>query len=140
MSDSDLPLGWDDFCPACHRATRPNPETRDICRCNGIQTYAYSTYPGGSRLVRSHPDNSDAQWYSRKDIDPLIERLRHAEVLNESDSVVGSCSCLTKTAAVSHHARGCRYRLICERDDARSRLDKAVKTIAGMRMRERKKQ
>jgi len=38
----------------------------------------------------------------------------------DSDSIVASCDCLTKTNEVKYHKPGCKYRLICERDDARS--------------------
>lgn len=36
-----------------------------------------------------------------------------------TDSLVGSCDCLTKTPDIAHHKPGCRYRLITERDEAR---------------------
>ena len=39
----------------------------------------------------------------------------------ESDSVVASCNCLTKTNEVAYHKPGCKYRLICERDAAKAR-------------------
>lgn len=39
-----------------------------------------------------------------------------------SDSIIASCNCLTKTNEVSFHKPGCKYRLICERDDARAKL------------------
>ena len=33
-----------------------------------------------------------------------------------SDSVIGSCNCLTKSPDFAHHKAGCKYRLIMERD------------------------
>jgi len=37
----------------------------------------------------------------------------------DSDSIVGSCNCMTKTNKATHHAKGCKYRLITERDEVR---------------------
>ena len=34
----------------------------------------------------------------------------------ESDSIICSCNCGTKTPEANHHKRGCKYRLIIERD------------------------
>lgn len=38
------------------------------------------------------------------------------------DSIVGSCTCLTKTPDISYHSTGCKYRLIVERNMARAEL------------------
>jgi len=61
----------------------------------------------------------------------------------ESDSFVGSCTCLTKTPDIQYHKPGCKYRLICERDEARAALsgrtvscsqcNEAAKQIESMR-------
>ena len=40
----------------------------------------------------------------------------------DSDSIAGSCDCNVKTNDPQHHAKGCKYRLICERDEAREEL------------------
>jgi hypothetical protein len=37
----------------------------------------------------------------------------------DSDSIVASCDCLTKTDEVKFHRKGCKYRLIQERNSAR---------------------
>lgn len=37
----------------------------------------------------------------------------------DDDSIIASCDCLTKTPAIEHHKKGCKYRLIVERDNAR---------------------
>jgi len=37
----------------------------------------------------------------------------------DDDSIVGSCQCMTKTPEIQHHKPGCKYRLICERDECR---------------------
>lgn len=45
----------------------------------------------------------------------------------DSDSIAGSCQCLAKTNEAKHHAPGCKYRLIVERDEARQNLnDKSI--------------
>ena len=36
----------------------------------------------------------------------------------ESDSIVASCDCQVKTNEIAYHKPGCKYRLICERDNA----------------------
>jgi len=46
---------------------------------------------------------------------------RDAEAL-QSDSIVASCNCGTKTNEAKHHAPGCKYRLIVERDEARAEM------------------
>jgi hypothetical protein len=47
----------------------------------------------------------------------------------DSDSVVGSCNCLTKTNEVRFHKSGCKYRLISERDDLLARLADANRAL-----------
>jgi hypothetical protein len=52
----------------------------------------------------------------------LSRKLADAELNSlESDSIVASCNCQTKTNEVAHHKPGCKYRLICERDAALAR-------------------
>lgn len=36
----------------------------------------------------------------------------------DSDLIIASCDCLTKTPEIKFHAKGCKYRLIMERDNA----------------------
>ncbi len=43
----------------------------------------------------------------------------HENKALESDSIIASCGCLTKTDEVRFHKPGCKYRLISERDAAR---------------------
>ena len=40
----------------------------------------------------------------------------------DSDSPVAACNCLTMSPALEYHKRGCKYRLILERDEARKLL------------------
>ena len=47
----------------------------------------------------------------------------------ESDSIIASCGCGTKTNEVRFHKPGCKYRLICERDDARKARAAAVAAV-----------
>jgi len=53
----------------------------------------------------------------------MIEVIQAQQL--ESDSIVGSCDCLTKTPEVKHHKPGCKYRLISERDAAREIIEQA---------------
>lgn len=48
--------------------------------------------------------------------------LKHDAQRLESDSIVGSCDCLTKTPEIRYHKPGCKYRILSERDEARDRL------------------
>lgn len=41
---------------------------------------------------------------------------------DDSDSLVGSCNCLTKSPDIQYHKRGCKYRLISERNACRAAL------------------
>lgn len=40
----------------------------------------------------------------------------------DSDSIIGSCNCLTKTNNIQYHKPGCKYRLIVERNEARNKV------------------
>lgn len=62
-----------------------------------------------ARLVAERDNERDA--YRKRD-----------QMQLESDSIVASCGCLTKTNEVKYHKPGCKYRLICERDEARHAL------------------
>lgn len=48
----------------------------------------------------------------------------------ESDSIVASCGCLTKTNEARFHAPGCKYRLICERDEVRALVRQKDEALA----------
>lgn len=54
---------------------------------------------------------------SSEEKDEVIRRL--STVATDSDSIVGACDCMAKTPDIQHHKRGCKYRLIMERDEAR---------------------
>ena len=41
---------------------------------------------------------------------------KHEAESVKSDSIVASCNCNTKTPEVKYHAKGCKYRLISERN------------------------
>ena len=49
--------------------------------------------------------------------------MRHAKEALDSDLIVASCNCLTKTPDATHHKIGCKYRLIVERDSLRAERD-----------------
>lgn len=50
------------------------------------------------------------------DRDTLRIDLQHHKDRLKSDSIVASCDCGTKAPDIQHHAPGCKYRLISERD------------------------
>lgn len=41
---------------------------------------------------------------------------------DDSDSIVAACNCLTKSPDIQYHKKGCKYRLITERDALQSKL------------------
>ena len=43
----------------------------------------------------------------------------------DSDSIVASCNCLTISPNHFLHRHGCKYRLICERDEARKTVKRS---------------
>ena len=47
----------------------------------------------------------------------------------DSDSIVASCECFKLSPNPIHHAKGCKYRLICERDAAREEVARWKKNI-----------
>ena len=55
----------------------------------------------------------------------LVERM----LASDDDSHVGACDCLCKTPDIQFHRKGCRYRLISERNEAIARADKAEARI-----------
>lgn len=66
--------------------------------------------------------------------DPTQERINELEHENaalrqmhqsslESDSIVASCDCLTKTNEIEYHKPGCKYRLISERDALKAKCE-----------------
>lgn len=74
---------------------------------------------GGFTLVDwGHPTPEEIELREAQETLALYKR-RAAEDL-ETDSLIGSCSCLTKTTAASSHKIGCRFRLIAERNRIRS--------------------
>lgn len=60
--------------------------------------------------------------------DALREQIdlmkKHHQDQLESDSIMASCGCLTKTNDFKYHKPGCKYRLICERNEARQNADR----------------
>lgn len=64
-----------------------------------------------------------------EDWDPILvgeaarivrQELRPFLLANDSDSIAGSCNCLTMSPDIRYHKRGCKYRLISERDALRT--------------------
>lgn len=52
--------------------------------------------------------------------DKRCAAARAAALANDSDSIVASCNCMTKTNETKYHKRGCKSRLIEERDAAQA--------------------
>lgn len=66
---------------------------------------------------------------SSEEKDEVICRLSLA---TDSDFIVGSCDCMAKTPGIEHHKKGCKYRLIAERDDALLRLRDAKAEVCNL--------
>lgn len=50
-----------------------------------------------------------------------------------SDGIIGACNCLTKTPDIEHHKKGCKYRLIAERNSARLLLGRTKKFLSQLK-------
>lgn len=105
---------------------RPTPETESsICR------YACPGWPDGRPLTFDDEPTVPADFARRLERErdearDQIHRMReHHERTLEDDSIVASCGCLTKSPEVRFHKPGCKYRLICERDELRKALIEA---------------
>jgi len=73
--------------------------------------------------AESSREHADCDWLEMR---AQLTAAEAAIEANDSDSIVASCNCFTKTHLAEHHKRGCKYRLIVERDAARAdkeRLD-----------------
>ena len=102
----------------------PTPETDAANLCldcddSCVQIYTYtldgSCYEGD--VCRA--DEMARLEYERNEAREQIQMmLKHDADNLESDSIVSSCNCLTKTNEVKAHKPGCKYRLISERDEA----------------------
>ena len=112
-------------CPKClkevpmHRA--------HYCVRVTITTPEYEVTP--ERLVELlHDARSKTKEANRRDFESSAklatlaaecDELRKDKERNlESDSIVASCDCQVKTNEIAYHKPGCKYRLICERDNA----------------------
>lgn len=70
----------------------------------------------------------------------LQAQLSHTQGDLDSDSIIASCNCGTKTPDTEHHKKGCKYRILIERDslavsarileDQLSRTQKAGEELA----------
>lgn len=97
---------------------RPTPETsRFMDSLHGYsdswEQFAQKVEDFSSRLERERDE-------AREQIQMM---LKHDATRLESDSIVGSCDCLTKTPELKYHKPGCKYRILTERDEAREQLD-----------------
>lgn len=77
------------------------------------------------KVCTSHPMHAVAN--ERDELKRILDqRIENDAQSVQSDSIVASCNCLTKTPDAKHHAKGCKYRLICERDEAISNCEKLI--------------
>lgn len=60
--------------------------------------------------------------FLRSEFEVLIPKIKDCLFADDSDCIVGSCNCLAKTPDIKFHKKGCKYRLIMERDAARKQL------------------
>lgn len=86
---------------------------------NAVHEWVPCDCPAG-KMYRAEPPLELQLAKCRKELAATRERLdplRNRDL--ESDSIVASCSCMTKTNEAHYHKPGCKYRLITERDEAR---------------------
>lgn len=88
--------------------------------------YCFAKKPSPEDLPHYVPAHSLALALRQRDnASAQIERMiQHHQEHLETDSLVASCGCLTKTNDPQHHKPGCKYRLISERDAARAEVIK----------------
>ena len=68
---------------------------------------------------------TDHNWRTfARTLERELAEARELNLSDDSDIIVGSCNCLTKTPVIQHHKRGCKYRLIVERNEAREQRDR----------------
>lgn len=58
-----------------------------------------------------------------------LRQLLDRDVADDSDNPVGHCGCLTKSPEVHHHKKGCKYRLIMERDAEKAAHTETAKLL-----------
>ena len=87
---------------------------------------------GAQTLVQPQPV-FHGQHKLRQQIELLLQIREHDKAKVESDSIVASCDCNVKTNDPQLHAKGCKYRLICERDTAREKIDAISKRAEAIR-------
>jgi hypothetical protein len=69
----------------------------------------------------------------RQRVELLLQIRERDKAKVDSDSIAGSCDCNVKTNDPQHHAKGCKYRLICERDTSREKIDAISKRAEAIR-------
>lgn len=52
-----------------------------------------------------------------------MSEITQIDRMIDSDSIVSSCNCHTQSPDIKHHKKGCKYRLIGERDRAMMELE-----------------
>jgi hypothetical protein len=120
---------------------RPTPETtlfNQTVRGTPIEKY-WSALGKCEKLERERDeankraDSKHALWMMELRKVAELEAQVRAMLKNEaskleSDSIVASCNCDTKTPEIQHHKPGCKYRLIVERDEAREKIIRIKKS------------
>lgn len=81
-------------------------------------TYTFDAVPSPEDQPHYVPSHLLAQAVRQRDnASAQLERMiQHHQESMETDSIVASCGCLTKTNDPQHHKPGCKYRLIMERN------------------------
>lgn len=102
---------------------RPTPETCSVS--------FYSTDIADAVVHMEFAENLERQRNEARDQIKLM--LAHDQRRLESDSIVGSCDCDTKTPELKYHKPGCKYRILTERDEAREQLAQAKELLREIR-------
>lgn len=66
------------------------------------------------------------------DLERQLAEARELLDADDSDSPVAACNCSTKSPELKFHKRGCKYRLIVERDEAREARKVSARDSADM--------
>jgi hypothetical protein len=101
------------FCGPMKNETRPTPETDYEEQIDNGDTKPLFVF---CRKLERERDEL------RQRVEFLLQIRERDKAKVDSDSIADSCDCNVKTNDPQHHAKSCKYRLICERDEAREEL------------------
>jgi len=93
----------------------PSPEHTQRIQFEGCECVVMA--PEDYESLYDHARQLERELAARTEKRDALRLSFERDAADDSDSPGGHCTCLTKTPDIQHHKRGCKYRLIIERDD-----------------------